>query len=136
MEKPKVLIVEDDAMILRGMRDVLTLFGIDVVGVAGNVSDALRIAENIRPDLAIFDIRLRGRRDGIEGVRLLRERFDVPVVLLTANTERAIRARAAKIAPAACLTKPAHPQHIIAAIERALKASRAERTCSTGHRPA
>ena len=130
MEKGKVLIVEDDAVILLSLRDVLTLVGLDVVGVAANVTDALCIAENTRPDLAIFDIRLQGRRDGIEGARLLRERFDVPVVFLTANTEQDIRARASEIAPAACLTKPAHAQQIIAAVQSALGASRIENKSS------
>src|SRR5262245_22827730 len=121
MARAKVLIVEDDAIILLGLRDILSLVGLDVVGVAANVTDALRLAEKTRPDVAIFDIRLRGRRDGIEGARLMREKVDVPVVFLTGNTEQEIRARASEVTPAACLTKPAHPKQIIAAIERALR---------------
>jgi hypothetical protein len=60
-----VLIVEDDALVAWSIDEVLSLLGFEVVGVATNVGDALRIAEEVRPDLAIFDVRLSGRRDGM-----------------------------------------------------------------------
>jgi hypothetical protein len=47
------------------MCEVLRGVGLDVVGAAANVTDALCIAENTHPDLAIFDIQLQGQRDGI-----------------------------------------------------------------------
>src|SRR5688572_22783529 len=59
MEKnPKVLIVEDNEPIVRLMREMLSLLGFDVVGVASTVSDALNQAEIVRPQIAIFDVRL------------------------------------------------------------------------------
>src|SRR5262245_44701849 len=94
MKKARVLIVEDDAMIVLSLHDVLELVGMDVVGVAANVTDALCLAENTRPDVAIFDVRLQGRRDGIEGASLLRQRLNVAVVFLTGSTEREVRERA------------------------------------------
>ena len=117
-------------MISLSLCDVLGLVGLDVVGVAANVTDALCIAENTHPDLAIFDIHLQGHRDGIEGARLLRQRFNVPVMFMTANVDQDMRARA-EVGPAAYLTKPIHPKRLIAAIENALQASRAERAGSS-----
>jgi DNA-binding NarL/FixJ family response regulator len=52
------------------MDEVLALVGFDVVGVATRVSEALRIADVTKPNLAIFDVRLGDRRDGIEGAAL------------------------------------------------------------------
>jgi two-component system, response regulator PdtaR len=131
MDKARILIVEDEAVISLSLCEVLGLVGLDVVGVAANVTDALCIAENTHPDLAIFDIHLQGQRDGIEGARLLRQRFNVPVVFMTANGDQDMRARASEIEPAAYLTKPVHPKRLIAAIENALQASRAERANSS-----
>ena len=54
----KVLIVEDEPLIALALRDVLTLVGFEVVGVAARVSDALTIAQNTPPDVAILDVRL------------------------------------------------------------------------------
>jgi DNA-binding NarL/FixJ family response regulator len=84
-QPPKVLIVEDDALVAMSIREVLSLIGVEVVGVAASVNDALCLAQNTHPDLAIFDVQLAGKRDGIEGAALLREIVDVPVVFLTAK---------------------------------------------------
>ena len=80
----KVLIVEDEPLIALSLRDVLTLAGFEVVGVAARVSDALTIAHNTPPDVAILDVRLAGKRDGIEGAVQLRRILN-PVVFLTAQ---------------------------------------------------
>jgi DNA-binding response OmpR family regulator len=121
--REKVLIVEDDALIALSMREILTLVGFEVAGVAATVSDALILAENTRPDLAIFDVRLAGRRDGIEGAMLLRGIMEIPVLFLTAQGDEGTRARAAALNPAAYLYKPVHAQEIIAAVENALTRS-------------
>ena len=99
---PKVLIAEDGALI--AMREVLSLIGLEVVGVAASVNDALCLAQNTQPDLAIFDVRLAGKRDGIEAAALLRDIIDIPVVFLTANGDQ----------------EPVSSQQIVAAVESAL----------------
>jgi two-component system, response regulator PdtaR len=81
----KVLIVEDEPLIALSLRDVLTLAGFEVVGVAARVSDALTIAQNTPPDVTILDVRLAGKRDGIEGAVQLRRILNIPVVFLTAQ---------------------------------------------------
>jgi len=117
----KILVAEDDALIAMSIREVLSLFGFEVVGVAATVNDALCIAQNSRPDLAIFDVHLAGKRDGIEGATLLRTILDIPVVFLTAQTDEGTRARAAALHPSSYLCKPASPQQIISAVEEALR---------------
>ena len=102
--REKVLIVEDDSLIALSMREILALVGFEVAGVAATVSDALILAENTRPDLAIFDVRLAGRRDGIEGAMLLRGIMEIPVLFLTAQGDEGTRARAAAINPAAMIS--------------------------------
>ena len=119
MTKAKVLIVDDDAYRAVSMQQLLTLVDFDVVGVAAAVSDALCLAENTRPDLAIFAVRLAGKRDGIEGAAMLRERLGLPVVFVTACGDSVTRERAAAVDPVAYLDKPVLPRHLIRAVEHA-----------------
>ena len=124
--KAKVLIVEDDRVISTSMREVLTLVGLEVAGVAASVNDALCLAENTRPDRAIFDVRLTGRRDGIEGALILRERLGLPVVFVTSRIDAQTTARATEAEPVAYLTKPVHSRDLIEAVKKAM-ASRPSR---------
>jgi DNA-binding response OmpR family regulator len=128
----KILVAEDDALIAMSIREVLSLFGFEVVGVAATVNDALCIAQNSRPDLAIFDVQLAGKRDGIEGASLLRTILDIPVVFLTAQTDEGTRARAAAVQPSAYVCKPASPQQIVTAVEGALRQMRDQHHASGG----
>ena len=119
-KQPKVLVAEDDALIAMSLHEVLSDLGMEVVGVAASVRDALQLAQNTRPDLAIFDVCLRGKRDGIEGARLLKGFLDIPVVFLTGQSDQRTRDRALAVKPAAYLCKPAGPQEIMAAMDKAL----------------
>jgi len=124
MSKAKVLIVEDDAIEAMSMREVLTLVGLEVVGVASCVNDALCLTENTCPDLAIFDVRLAGRRDGIEGAMILRRTVGLPVIFVTGQSDAATIARAAEAEPVAFLSKPVPSQQLVAAIENAIAGHR------------
>ena len=115
----KVLIVEDEPLIALSLSEVLTLVGFEVVGVAARVSDALTIAQNTPPDVAILDVRLAGKRDGIEGAVQLRRILNIPVVVLTAQADEDTRARAAFLNPAGYLVKPVHSEQIVAALQKA-----------------
>ena len=126
-KQPKVLVAEDDALIAMSLHQVLSLFGFEVVGVAATVADALCLAQNTRPDLAIFDIQLRGTRDGIEGAALIRNILDIPVVFLTAQGDEQTRARADALHPAAYLRKPASVQQIVNAVTQALRSPESRR---------
>lgn len=68
---PKVLIVEDDAIVQLHLRVLLEELGYAVVGIAANGDDALIGAGANPPDLVIMDIRLKGKRDGIETAAIL-----------------------------------------------------------------
>ena len=93
----KVLILEDDVLVAWSLREVLSLTGYQVTGIAATVNDALCLAENTRPDLAVVDVRLAGNRDGIEGAQLLRQQFGISVIFLTGEVDQATARRAASI---------------------------------------
>src|SRR5512145_1937272 len=124
MSKAKVLIVEDDPLIALTLREALSLAGFEVTGTAATVSQALLLAENTRPDLALFDVHLAGRRDGIEGAALLRERLGLPAVLVTAQADEGTRERARRVGAVAYLTKPVRLSQLVTVVEEAVSAHR------------
>jgi DNA-binding NarL/FixJ family response regulator len=121
----RVLIVEDDHLTALSLRALLDLVGFEIVGTASRVKDALTQAEQTSPEMAIFDVRLAGKRDGIEGATLLRELLDIPVVLLTARTDTETEARASIARPAAILQKPVPSKVFISAVRKAMQETRA-----------
>ena len=123
---PKVLIVEDEAVFAYTMQEVLSVFGFEVIGVAATVTEALRLYELSKPDLAIFNVRLAGRRDGIEGAQLLRERSGLSVVFVSAQGDQPTRDRAAAVGPVAYLEKPVNSQELIRAVVKGTKGQRNE----------
>ncbi len=122
----KVLILEDEALIALSMQEVLSLVGVEVVGVAATVGEALRLAGSTNPDVANCEVRLAGRRDGIDGAVLLHESSGLPVIFVTGQDDSATRQRAAKVDPVAYLEKPVRPQELIAAVQAAIAGHRAK----------
>jgi two-component system, response regulator PdtaR len=118
----KVLIVEDNALLALSMREVLAQAGLQVVGVAATATEAVRLASETNPDIAILDIRLAGKRDGIEAAMLLRQRSALPVLFVTGEVDSATRLRAAAAEPAAYLLKPVSTNQLLRAVSVALQA--------------
>jgi PAS domain S-box-containing protein len=88
--------------------------------VVSSGEEAIREAERNEPDLVLMDIRIQGEMDGTETARLLRERFDVPVVYLTAHADRDTLERAKHSWPLGYIVKPFHEAELHASVEMAL----------------
>jgi len=101
-----ILIIEDEAIIALDIARMVKNNGFDVAGVASEAGRALVIAETKRPSLALVDIKLKGDIDGIEVAKILKERFSIPVVFITAYSDESVRARAMQVEPAGYLIKP------------------------------
>ncbi|MDF2187920.1 response regulator [Paraflavitalea sp. CAU 1676] len=82
--KKKMLIVEDEYIVANNLRQVLTRFGYEVVGIAATAAEAAEIVRNDRPDLALLDIRLQGELTGIDIARMLRTE-NIGFIYLSAN---------------------------------------------------
>ena len=80
----RVLIVDDQELFRESLKVVLSVSpGVEVIGAASGVQEALKSAANLRPDVVLMDIRMPGM-DGVEGTRLFKERWpDMKVVVLT-----------------------------------------------------
>jgi DNA-binding response OmpR family regulator len=115
----RVLIVEDEPLIADYMSYVLGDADVRVVGAAMTGSEAVRIAERERPDVALVDIGLVGAMDGWAVARDLRERFGTRPVFVTGGIDPAIEARAAAVGAAGCLHKPFRADELVGAVAQA-----------------
>ena len=102
----RILIAEDEAIVARDIADLVEEFGHSVVGIVDMAADALDAVSDLRPDLVLLDIHLRGETDGIAVGQIMRERFQVPVIYLTAHADTETVTRAVATAPFGYLVKP------------------------------
>jgi len=115
-----ILVVEDERVVASDIAESLAQMGYDVVGTAASSSECIEHAEKRRPDLVLMDIRIEGPLDGIETARLLRSRFDVPVIFLTAFADEATVARAKHTEAHGYILKPFRAGELKSAVEIAL----------------
>jgi two-component system sensor histidine kinase/response regulator len=127
MNKPSLLIVEDEAIVATDLAMRLTQLGYAVVGTAANGEDALAMAAQVRPELVLMDIRLAGSMDGIETAKELRSRLRLPVVFLTAYADSATLQHAKVAEPYGYIHKPFDLIDLQATLEMALYKHQAER---------
>lgn len=119
-ERIHILIVEDEAVLAMDLGDSLEAEGYCVVGIANNGRKALDLFHQQRVDLLLCDITIKGEWDGIETVRRLTAERPVPVIYLTALTDRDTLERAKQTYPAAYVTKPYHLNSLRTSIELAI----------------
>jgi signal transduction histidine kinase len=121
MIKPKILVVEDEAITAHDLRRILGRLGYDVVGVAATGKAGLDQLERTNPDLLLADIGLGGDIDGIEVAARARDEGGIPTIFLTAYNDPETMRRARITEPYAYLLKPFAEQELHATIEIALQ---------------
>jgi PAS domain S-box-containing protein len=106
MAKAQILVVEDDNIVVMELQDRLQSLGYAVVAVASCGEEAIRKAGETHPDLVLMDIRLKGEMDGVEAAEEIRDRFNIPVVYLTALADEGTLQRAKVAEPYGYIIKP------------------------------
>lgn len=117
----RALIVEDEALIAEELSERLSRLGIIVIAAVGSGEEGIEIATRERPDLVLMDIRLSGDKDGVQVAREIRERMDVPIVYLTAYSDRCTVERANKTDHDGFILKPFLRRELQATIEIAFQ---------------
>lgn len=115
----KIVIAEDEAIIRLDLREMLEEEGYLVVGEAGDGEAAVRLAEELRPDLVILDIFMPGM-DGLTAAQLIAQRELSAVLILTAFSQRDLVAQATRAGAMAYLVKPFEKTDLVPAIEVAI----------------
>ena len=114
------MIVEDERIIAMDIKHSLLNLGYDVVGMAASGEDAIVKAGESSPDLVLMDIMLQGKIDGIEAAEEIRQRYNIPMVYLTAYATDTILERAKITQPFGYVLKPFRETELHSNIEIAL----------------
>jgi len=115
-----ILIVEDEALIALNLSQILSSKGYVVHIPVGTGADAISSVKTRKPDLVLMDIELPGGMNGIETAARIRAIGDIPVIYLTAYTEKMLLEQACLTAPYGYIVKPFHERELTAIIEIAL----------------
>jgi response regulator NasT len=116
----RIVIAEDEAIIRMDLREMLEEEGYEVVGEAADGDDAMRLAEQLRPDLVILDI-VMPQTDGLTAAEHIVEQELAAVLILTAFSHRDKVARATRAGVMAYLVKPFDKADLVPAIEVAVQ---------------
>jgi two-component system, response regulator PdtaR len=115
----RVVIAEDEAIIRLDLKEILEAEGYEVVGETGRGDEAVELTAQLLPDLAILDVKMPGI-DGIEAARQITAQHRVPVLILTAFSQRNLIEDAREAGVVAYLVKPFQRAELVPAINVAL----------------
>ena len=127
MAEKRILIVEDEIITAEDIRESLQDMGYMVLGIVSSGEEAIKKVEEDIPDLVLMDIMLRGEMDGIAAAKQIRSVFNIPVVYLTAYSDKIILERAKITEPFGYILKPFDERELQINIEIALYKHKMER---------
>lgn len=117
---PRIMVVEDEGIIAQDIKNCLEGLGYIVPDVVFTGREAISRAEELRPDLVLMDIVLKGDIDGIETAAEIRKKYNIPIVYLTAYEDDRTLKRAKMTEPLGYILKPFEERYLRSSIEMAL----------------
>ncbi|MDP4174227.1 MAG: PAS domain S-box protein [Bacteroidota bacterium] len=120
MIKAKIFIVEDESIVALDLKCDLEAMGYEISGISSSGEDAIEKISAASPDLVLMDIGLPGNIDGIQASEIIKDKFDIPVVFLTANSDTITIQRAKLTDPFGYVLKPFDQRELFTVIEMAL----------------
>ena len=121
MEQPiRILIVEDNVIIADDMQSMLEEIGYEIVDNVIVYEQAVEVLKNNQVDLVLIDIILASDKTGIDLGKHIREKYDIPFIFVTSNSDRATVENAKTVQPNGYLVKPFEQQDLYTSIEIAL----------------
>ncbi|UFS61971.1 response regulator [Sulfurimonas sp. HSL-3221] len=106
MNECSILIVEDEAIVAFDLAGILEKLGYKVTGYLSEFDEVVRQIQKELPDLVLMDINLNASYDGIDMAEFLLEKYNIPVLYITANSDECTVERAAKTQPLGYILKP------------------------------
>ena len=119
-EKTKILVVEDESIVARDIRNMLLGLGYEVTDVTASAAESLKIARTKKPHLVLMDIMLQGKKTGLEAADQIYNEYNIPVVYLTAYADETTLNKAKQTEPFGYLLKPFEERELQTTIEIAL----------------
>ncbi len=115
-----IVIVEDESIIALNIKVFLTKSGYNVAGVFNSATNLLNFIKDNPVDLLLLDLKIQGEIDGIDTAQIVKEKYNIPTILLTAYADDLTLERAKKIEPFGYLLKPYQDRELKTVIEMAL----------------
>jgi two-component system, response regulator PdtaR len=121
MTTNKILIVEDEFIIALSTQKRLELQGYFVVDIASTGEEAVKAALKYKPDVILMDIKLAGQMDGIEAAKQIRKHMIVPIIYMSAYSDKKILERANSTQPFGVFLKSSFYEQLFTLISNAVK---------------
>ena len=125
--KARILVVEDESVVALDIKMRLIKLGYEVSRIVSTGEDAISAAQELKPDLVLMDIVLKGPMLGTEAAQKIHDMLDIPIVFLTAHADDKTLGRAKMAEPFGYITKPFEGVDLRATIEIALYKAKAEK---------
>jgi len=120
MAKTSILVVEDESIVAKDIQNSLKKLGYAVPSVENSGEDAIDAAGKYRPDLVLMDIMLKGDISGIDAAEQVKNRYQIPVIFLTAYADESTLSKAKVTEPYGYIIKPFKEIDLHTSIEMAL----------------
>jgi PAS domain S-box-containing protein len=120
MEKKKILVVEDEFITATALQSSLEDLGFEVVGTADNGDEAIQAAGEHKPDVILMDIQLIGDMNGIVAAGIIKQKYEIPVIFLTGQSDDATIGKALESEPFGYIVKPFEEKNLKTSITMAL----------------
>jgi DNA-binding NarL/FixJ family response regulator len=114
----KLMIVEDNMLIRMDLEESLVESGFEICATACSGEEAITKAIDVKPELILMDIGLKGEMTGIEAASILREKINVPIIFLSGNSDLKTHPDTLAVEPIAFLVKPVDTYNLIDIIQR------------------
>lgn len=120
MTKADVLVVEDEFIVSKDIQSSLKKLGYNVIGAAPSGERALELLTELKPQIILMDIMLKGEMSGIDTAEVVRDKYKIPVIYLTAYADEATLSKAKVTEPYGYILKPFKEIDLQTSIEMAL----------------
>ncbi|MEH2176989.1 hybrid sensor histidine kinase/response regulator [Nostoc sp.] len=116
----RVLVVEDEYILAINLQETLESLGYVVLDIADSAEEAIAKATQLRPNLILMDIRLRGEMDGIQASEQIWHNLQIPIIYVTGHSDKSTVERATLTSPFGYILKPIKEKELYVAIQTAL----------------
>ena len=118
MKKTKIMIVEDEFILAMSMKSDLSGMGYEICELVNSGEDAIKNAEQERPDVVLMDIILEGKMNGIEAAKVIHSSYGIPIIFVTGCEDEGTKILAEDIGPLAYFIKPVEAEDLRLVIEK------------------
>lgn len=117
----RVLIAEDEALVAMDLKMTLNEIGYSVIGISSSGEETIQLTIEQKPDIILMDVRLRGAVSGLQAAEKIQEDYAVPILFITAATDKSTLQEIDNSKINALLSKPFSKQELEIALNKLLE---------------